>query len=205
MKVYVVNDMCVENMFESEGHTCVNNVAKADLVCFTGGEDVSPFLYGERKHHSTWSNLQRDLREMGIYDVALNAGKPMVGICRGGQFLNVMCGGGLWQDVCSHAIHGTHMAIRMDMDNEEGRYVQVTSTHHQMMRPSSEGCILLQANFVGSVVSIDMVDSILGIESVYYSKQKCLCFQPHPEYGSVSESTKEVFFDFLNKYLLGGE
>ena len=205
MRVYVVNDMCVERMFESEGHTCVNSVAKADLVCFTGGEDVSPFLYGEKNHPTTGNNPRRDFFEMSIFGMALNTGKPMVGICRGGQFLNVMCGGGLWQDVCSHAIHGTHMAIRMDMDNEEGRYVQVTSTHHQMMRPSSEGCTLLQANFVGRVETVDMVDSILGIESVYYSKQKCLCFQPHPEYGVVSNETKKVFFDFLNKYLLGGE
>src|SRR3546814_3238996 len=42
----------------------------------------------------------------GYFAIARRMHKPMAGICRGGQFLNVMCGGSMIQHVEGHAIHG---------------------------------------------------------------------------------------------------
>jgi len=54
----------------------------------------------------------------------------MVGICRGSQFLTVMSGGRLFQDVSGHAIMGTHL-----IKFKDGSSLGITSTHHQMMNP----------------------------------------------------------------------
>ena len=196
------NDNLVTSMFRREGWDSV--MPTPDLICFTGGEDVSPELYGETKHYTTYSNSVRDGFESKIFNYARKHNIPMVGICRGGQFLNVMCGGKMWQDVDCHAIRGTHTASRLDTDNPT--IVNVTSTHHQMMRPTEEAILLLQSNDVHEVRSPGKSNLQLGVEAVLYPEEKCLCFQPHPEYGAISAETKELFFEYINKYFnLRGE
>lgn len=56
---------------------------EADLVIFTGGEDVDPSLYNEPRHPRTSSNITRDIREKDIYEYCLDKKIPMLGICRG--------------------------------------------------------------------------------------------------------------------------
>jgi len=73
------------------------------MVSFTGGEDVSPSMYGEPVGYRTGTNKYRDIFEKQIFEQALKHNIPMVGICRGSQFLNVMCGGRMIQDVTNHA------------------------------------------------------------------------------------------------------
>ncbi len=77
----------------------VEGVKQADLVLFTGGEDVDPSMYDEPKGKNTWSNLNRDLTEKKIFDEAVATKKLMLGVCRGSQFLCVMNGGKLVQQV----------------------------------------------------------------------------------------------------------
>lgn len=60
-----------------------NKIEQADLVLFTGGEDVDPSLYGEKENYTTQSNIIRDKKEIEIYKKALSLGKNMLGICRG--------------------------------------------------------------------------------------------------------------------------
>lgn len=207
MNVCVVGyDMSVPRMFEKRGFSVNHQVHKdVDLICFTGGEDVSPCLYGEKQHPATYHNLQRDFKEIPYFEYGLNNSIPMVGICRGGQFLNVMSGGKMYQDVDGHAMHGTHRASRLDVDQAE--YINVTSTHHQMMKPSEEGIVLLIGDTVGEVRTYDEKARICGVEAVLYPRTRSLCFQPHPEYGAVSIETEALFFEYISKYfgLKGGE
>ena len=51
-----------------DNHKLVDKVEDADIVLFTGGEDVDPSLYGCKKHPTTYSNLQRDLEEKAIFE-----------------------------------------------------------------------------------------------------------------------------------------
>src|SRR5574343_347632 len=90
------------SLFCDIGWEAVSTIEKADLVCFTGGEDVSPSLYGEQRHPRTYHNMNRDDRETELFNQCLKNQTPMVGICRGGQFLNVMNGGKMYQDVSHH-------------------------------------------------------------------------------------------------------
>ncbi len=67
---------------------------------FTGGHDVSPELYGEEKLPQCAECCPaRDRMELPLLKKALAADKPILGICRGIQFLNAALGGTLYQDL----------------------------------------------------------------------------------------------------------
>lgn len=65
-----------------DDHKLVDNIEDADIVMFTGGEDVDPSLYGCAKHRSTYSNLQRDLGEKAAFE-KVKPTQLCIGICRG--------------------------------------------------------------------------------------------------------------------------
>lgn len=60
----------------------VNDIKNADIIIFTGGEDVSPSLYGCRKHPTTYSNINRDTAEQQEFE-KIRADQLVIGICRG--------------------------------------------------------------------------------------------------------------------------
>ena len=204
IKVYVVGyDYLVMQMFHLHSdYEVVQEAREADLIVFTGGSDVSPGLYGEKAHATTYSDPNRDRIETSIF--TKNRTTPKVGMCRGAQFLNVMNGGRLWQHVERHALRGKHGLTRLDVDNRHAKTYYVTSTHHQMMRPTDEAIVLAKANWVDNVETVGEQAVISGIEVVFYSETNSLCFQPHPEYDMKGE-TYELFFEYINKFLFGGE
>lgn len=71
-----------------------------DGFLFTGGQDVAPQLYGEAMK-PTCGELcpARDTLEQELLNRALEQDKPILGICRGLQILNVTLGGTLYQDL----------------------------------------------------------------------------------------------------------
>lgn len=202
MKVYIVGGgREYEEMFMDRGWCVVENIEKADLIQFTGGEDVHPSLYNEQSHPSTYSRKARDDREGFI--VEDYAGRiPMAGICRGGQFLNVMNGGTLFQDVDNHAIGHTHGALILDRN----RVIQVTSTHHQMMIPSVDGEVLLISRLSkrrekmlgGRPINVGGGEDT---EAVLYRKSKCLCFQPHPEFEDAPTECTDYYFELIDELM----
>lgn len=70
-------------LFQELGYHVTWDLNEADLVCFTGGADVSPNLYGDDTHRATYADRHRDAKERGIFQQCLDNGTPMVGICRG--------------------------------------------------------------------------------------------------------------------------
>jgi len=66
-------------MFHEAGFRGARTVEDADIVCFTGGEDVSPSFYGEEAIPGVYSNVQRDEYEAGVDGEALALKKAMVG------------------------------------------------------------------------------------------------------------------------------
>ena len=185
-----------------------DKIEDADLVQFTGGEDVTPELYGHTRHATTGCNPQRDQREMLVFKKAQDMGIPMAGICRGGQFLNVMCGGTLWQDVDGHGIGGTHEVRDLDAD----QVFQATSTHHQMMIEGPEGKVVavaarsrrkIKQPANGKPLSYNLtVPEWEDVESVFYLKQAVLCFQPHPEFMKHRNGQLGAkYFELLERYL----
>lgn len=189
-------------MFFDAGMKGARSVEDADIICFTGGEDVDPDLYGEKAIPETYFNRKRDNYEAGIFGEAVGMQKPMVGICRGSQFLNVMNGGKLWQDVNHHAVRGGHSV--MDMKTGEVRE-NMTSTHHQMMIPAEDAEILALASEAthkrgeGGLV-IRAKAELDDVEVVWYPGSLSLCFQPHPEFEH--GDCRSYFLDLFDEYIM---
>jgi len=74
--------------------------AALDGLVLQGGNDVAPESYGEAPLHDDWhGDRVRDRYEMELIRAFVAAGKPVFGICRGLQLLNVTYGGTLLQDI----------------------------------------------------------------------------------------------------------
>lgn len=84
MKIYIVSGNASYNrLFISIGLSLTADMNEADMICFTGGEDVTPALYGDAQHPRTMNSVYRDTKEAQIYDQCREKNIPMVGICRG--------------------------------------------------------------------------------------------------------------------------
>lgn len=76
-----------------------------DGVLLAGGTDVDPQLYGEQPRPETQDpDTERDARERRLVEEAMQADKPVLGICRGLQMINVALGGTLEQHVDGHTV-----------------------------------------------------------------------------------------------------
>ncbi len=124
-------------------------VENCDGILFSGGEDLQPALYGKPEYVQEF-NLQeiipeRDLFEYEVIEKALAAKKPVLGICRGLQLINVFLGGTLVPDIptlLNSSDHGkingqdqVH-AIRVEPDTRLEKICGqteglVNSAHHQ--------------------------------------------------------------------------
>lgn len=171
-----------------EGAQLVDNLEKADVVLFTGGEDVDPSLYGCERHPHTYSNIKRDLEEKTVFEKVNPSKQVCVGCCRGSQFLCVMNGGLLVQDCYGHAVGRTHGITNGSMT------YQITSTHHQMQYPynldnSDYSILYITDRRIGHIFEGDKIDEekiyqFGEPEIVLYHKNeypKCLAVQGHPE------------------------
>lgn len=195
------SDPGLGKMFIEAGYTVSLLRAKADIFVFPGGSDVCPVLYGEKPLPDTDYDLDRDLTEVKLFkSIPMKA--PKIGICRGGQFLNVMSGGSMYQDVNGHT--KSH-SIR---DTKTNKSVFVTSTHHQMMIPAAHGKILADAD-ESTMRETEMnkftreknnKDAERDTEAVWYEYNNTLCFQPHPEYSM--KSCHDYFFELVAQYIL---
>ncbi len=184
----------------------VDDMADADIVLFTGGEDVSPSLYGKRPHPTTGSNRMRDAEEVAEFRAALEMGKPMLGICRGAQFLCVMAGGKLVQ-------HQSHPYLH-DVTTDDGRTIKVTSTHHQRQYIQGLGDkakLIAWAEhlspFAFGESDADKLDEDKEVEIAYYPEIKALGIQSHPEYVyPCDQEWHHTYIEYcrelLNKYLV---
>jgi len=184
--------------------TNVKKLADCDLVVFTGGSDVSPSLYNDNKISKTHSDLTRDKFELEVYNHCQILEIPMVGICRGAQFLNVMNRGSLIQHVnnhnmCDHPIQ--------TLDNQ---VISVTGDHHQMIYPKGDYELLAWAKEstifeTGDKVKIKGFHSKLAgrePEVVLWPTTRCLGFQYHPEWMDKDSKGFQFFIKTLKDILL---
>ena len=122
-----------------------------DGFLMTGGQDVSPALYGEERLDSCGETLPvRDGMESRLFQLCLERDVPVLGICRGIQLMNVLLGGTLYQDLPSQHPTETehHMSPPYDrpvhqveickgtplFDLIQTERMDVNSYHHQAVR-----------------------------------------------------------------------
>lgn len=201
--VYVEGkDFAVDKMFTDRGWKITHDPNSADLVCFTGGGDVSPMLYEHPKSVHTYASPIRDQECCDIF-YKLPPNIPTVGICRGAQLLNVLYGGELHQHVEGHR-GGPHDV----WCTSTGRIVEVTSDHHQMMVPCEDAEVLYVCQDAYNKFPADGFKNEVpkeDVEVVVYEGEPgegaALCFQPHPEWVDKDHECQKLFFELIDEYL----
>ena len=175
-----------------------------DGFLFTGGQDVSPRLYGEEPMEQLVSTCEkRDAAEAILLKAALAADKPVLGVCRGLQFINVMLGGSLYQDLplqhpsdINHHGHAPYdqpvhdVGILRDSPLYDCLKVQalaVNSLHHQGIKRKADGLEVMAA----------APDGIA--EAVCKPDQRFLwAVQWHPEYSYQTDiNSRKIFSEFV--------
>lgn len=178
--------------------TRAKSILEADLVIFVGGADVEPAYYGETDvHPSTHFYDERDNEDVALYVMCLENGIPMLGVCRGAQFLHVMNGGKLYQDINNH--YGDHPIWDV---NRKIRVEQISSVHHQMCIANKEmeiiatSCTGSNGRGMATERWRNSKDCDKGtradVEAFFYRETCCIGVQGHPEYSGYNFYTKWV-------------
>ncbi|GAJ25162.1 glutamine amidotransferase [Liquorilactobacillus sucicola DSM 21376 = JCM 15457] len=185
------------------------NEAKAyietvDALLLAGGQDVAPELYGAKPIEELGeTDLARDQFEISLVEEALRANKPILGICRGQQVINVALGGTLYQDIhlqlgvtAQHNQYPTAFEVQTHhitavqnswLDNLVGHRLFVNSFHHQAVKKLGHG---LHA----AAVSDDGV-----VESIESNNSNIFAVQFHPECLFKKHSDFERIFGHLTE------
>ncbi|SIT40272.1 putative glutamine amidotransferase [Paraburkholderia ribeironis] len=160
-----------------------------DGLLLQGGADVSPQTYSENAISHEWpGDRVRDMYELELLHEFIESGKPVLGVCRGCQLINVAFGGTLYQDIATDVPtagahvnenydqhrHGVHFPDGSTLVNmfPGRRDAIVNSIHHQAVKT------------LGRDLNIEAVSASDGlIEAVRYRRAPFVMgVQWHPEF-----------------------
>jgi putative glutamine amidotransferase len=160
----------------------------AGLV-LTGGEDVDPARYGEKRHEKVRSvNPARDATEASLIKEAKERGTPVLAICRGIQILNVALGGTLVQDIPSqcetkiaHDEESARDSRTHEISVEPGsliatavgtEHLTVNSFHHQSVKRVADGMRVTARSPDGIIEGIESTDEDWWVMAVQWHPEE---------------------------------
>lgn len=181
-------------------------VDMSDGFLFTGGPDIHPFYFGEETQaHCGNVCLRRDRMEMILLQLVMKTGKPVFGICRGIQLLNVALGGDIYQDIPSQFPQDFPIAHVQPFDYEIPSHkvdvvsgsllerltgcetLNVNSMHHQACRRLAPGLA------AGGYASGGLIEAIEKPDYPFF-----LGVQWHPEYlWEQDPAIRKIFEAFI--------
>lgn len=190
-----------------------SNMEEADVVLFTGGEDINPSLYGDVLGQYTGFSDRRDQQELQAWAEATKLGKVIFGTCRGAQLSCAMAGGKLVQHLRHPYTHS--------MSLYDGSQITTNSLHHQLQYPYtipaneyyiigySEGLSKYHLDGNGNEMALPVMRNLddeefaVEAEFIYYKKVKSLSIQGHPEMMSENSSMVKLCRGMLKLAIAG--
>ena len=177
-----------------------------DGLFLTGGADVSPSLYHtELQPYCGITDPWRDRVESVYSKAFLQAGKPIFGICRGFQMLNVILGGSLYQDIPSemglqhayNSIHSVTLSGGSVLDALFGPCIRVNSFHHQAVADPGFGMVITAWSEGG--VAEAMEHERLPILGVQFHPERMAYTRRRPDCDG-GEAIWEYFLERCSEY-----
>lgn len=164
----------------AEGHAVLNETDfdKYDALILPGGADISPDLFGEENNGSRKIERERDVRQLEITDIFVKAKKPILGVCKGHQLLNVYFGGTVFQHIPEYErhqwdevdkAHGSTCATGSFLEGLYGKEFPINSAHHQALGRIADCFTVIQYSDDGV------------LEGVIHNSLPIIGLQWHPE------------------------
>ena len=158
------------------------------IIC--GGSDLNPMLYNEEINGSVGIDDERDAAEFALLRAYIDAGKAVMGICRGHQLINVFFGGTLHQDIQESQIHKSHDGIDSVhsvtavsdsvLSGLYGEHFFVNSSHHQAIKDLGKG------------LRITALWNSEYVEAIEHTELPIIAVQWHPERMCFSKKREDT-------------
>lgn len=169
-------------------------------IILTGGNDITPEFRGAKpSRYINSPSPERDFQESRLLGIAVKLKIPVLGICRGMQFINCYFGGTLIDDIklfeknAGEHIGKSHLVSIVDKSCQElfGRNeIRVNSYHHQGMKAKEVG----QGLKVWAIGKDDIV------EAIFHEKYPIAGIQWHPERKGCARNVNELLLrSFVNR------
>ncbi|MFA9376158.1 MAG: gamma-glutamyl-gamma-aminobutyrate hydrolase family protein [Lachnotalea sp.] len=154
------------------------DISMYDGLLLPGGGDIDPDFFHEENRGSKQIDLVLDMMQFKLLELFIMAGKPVLGICKGLQIINVFFGGTIIQDLPTANLHAwdkedkVHFSIAVPhtfICDLYGETLKINSAHHQ-------GAGHLGDHLLLSQLSCDNV-----VEAIYHEFLPIIAVQWHPE------------------------
>lgn len=147
-----------ENALRTMGISCITTLntaeaAQADRLLLPGGGDITPVFFGQANHGSRNIDTELDLLQFQALTLFIEQKKPVLGICKGLQVINVHLGGTIIQNIDTANTHKWtgkdqyHYVYHSRLDRTDffyqlyGNSTSVNSAHHQAVGKLGKGLV----------------------------------------------------------------
>lgn len=180
------------------------NPAAYERLLLPGGGDISPLFYKETNTASKDIDYFLDQRQFSLLDSFVKMRRPVLGICRGIQLINVYFGGTLYQQLFTHdshewkekdQLHLVYNAKKSIFHQLYGNSSLVNSAHHQGIAQLGNGLKVTQYSPDGVIEGVQhKKNPILGVQ--WHPERTGPSFQP-----SVQLADGKLLIQYFLKYL----
>jgi putative glutamine amidotransferase len=180
----------------SEDQILQQYVDQLDGLVLVGGDDIPPSAYGQQPHETVkiMSNQRYDF-ERNLISLWWARGKPLLGICLGMQFTNIVSGGSLIQDIPSQVgtkvNHRGYHHVKIDPKSSLAKILgsdraYVYSNHHQAVKDLGKNLKIIARSEDGVAEAMERTDGKFG-----------LFVQWHPEASDNIEQRNAIYGAFV--------
>ena len=176
----------------SEEEIMQRYVEHLDGLVLVGGDDIPPSVYGQKAHETVKiMSTQRYNFEKSLISLWWARGKPLLGICLGMQFTNIVAGGSLIQDIPSQVgttvKHRGYHNVKIEPKSSLAKILgseqaYVYSNHHQAVKEIGRNLKIIARSEDGIVEAMERTDGKFG-----------LFVQWHPEAGDNIEQRNAIY------------